>query len=97
MNFTDRSTMRNWIASSRKATTAAGASVYVEVDDQQGMAALTVRAAGVSATLTMTADEALAVAAELMQAATLTAPTRPPVPEVRDSTWGEFNAARSAR
>ncbi len=94
MKFATRSTMRNWITSSRKATTATGAAVYVEVDDVQGMVALTMRSAGVSSSLQMTADEALAVAAELMHAATLIAPTRPPLPEVRDSTWGEFNEAR---
>lgn len=94
MNFTIRPTSRNWISSSRKATTAAGATCYVEVDDGQGMAALTLRAAGVSTTVQVTADEALSVAAELMQAATLIAPIRPPLPEVKDSTWGEFNAAR---
>ena len=98
MNFTSRSTLRNWIASSRKATTAAGAAIYVEVDDGQGLVALTMRAAGVSGSAQFTADEAMAVAVELQRAAAMvsTATARLPLPDVRDSTWGEFNAARKA-
>lgn len=100
MKFATRSTMRNWIASSRKATTSGGMSVYVEVDDQQGLVALTMRAAGASSSAQFTADEALAIAAELMHAATLIgsdARISPALPEVRDSTLGEFDAARRAR
>lgn len=100
MKFATRSTMRNWISSSRKATTATGAAVYVEVDDVQGVAALTLRSAGVSTSLQMTAEEALSIAAELMQAATLIgsdARISPSLPEVRNSTLGEFDAVRWAR
>ena len=97
MRFEPRATSRNWISSSRKATTAAGMAVYVEVDDGQGMAALTLRSAGLSTSVTLTAEEALAIAAELLHAATAIGADgdiNPSLPDVRDSTLGEFLAAR---
>ena len=97
MKFSPRTTSRGHISSSRKAVSAAGMAVYVEVDNAQGMAALTLRSAGLSASVQLTADEALAIAAELLHAATAIgadSAINPQLPDVRESSFGEFLAAR---